>query len=79
MRTIGIYDARAQLGELVRSAAAGERIVIEVRGRPMAQLAPVDTSGEDADEAVEWFVAKSKERKPWRVTARELIIEGRRE
>lgn len=45
----------------------------------MAQLAPVDTSGEDADEAVEWFVAKSKERKPWRVTARELIIEGRRE
>jgi hypothetical protein len=64
MKAIGIYDARAQLGELVR---------------PMAQLAPVEMPGEDADDAVEWFVARSKERKPWKVTPRELILEGRRE
>jgi prevent-host-death family protein len=79
MKAIGIYDARAQLGELVRRAATGERIIIEVRGRPMAQLAPVEMPGEDADDAVEWFVARSKERKPWKVTPRELILEGRRE
>jgi prevent-host-death family protein len=79
MRTIGIYDARAQLGELVRLAAAGERIVIEVRGRPMAQLAPVEPLAEDAAAAVDWFVARSKQRKPWKVSARELIVEGRRE
>lgn len=79
MRTVGIYDARAQLGELVRLAASGERIVIEVRGRPMAQLAPISPTRESAAEAVAWFVARSKERKPWKVTARELVIEGRRE
>jgi prevent-host-death family protein len=79
MKAIGIYDARAQLGELVRRAATGERIIIEVRGRPMAQLSPVDLPAEDADDAVEWFVARSKQRKPWKVTARELIVEGRRE
>lgn len=79
MRSIGIYDARAQLGELVRLAAAGERIIIEVRGKPMALLTPVAPSAEDADAAVEWFVARSKERKPWKVAARELIVEGRRE
>ena len=79
MKAVGIYDARAQLGELVRRAATGERIIIEVRGRPMAQLAPVEMPAEDADDAVEWFVARSKERKPWKVTARELIVEGRRE
>lgn len=45
----------------------------------MAQLAPVEMPGEDAEDAVEWFVARSKERKPWKVTARELILEGRRE
>jgi len=79
MKAVGIYDARAQLGELVRRAAAGERIIIEVRGRPMAQLAPVEEAAEDADDAVEWFVARSKKRKPWKVSARELIVEGRRE
>lgn len=79
MKAIGIYDARAQLGELVRRAATGERIIIEVRGRPMAQLAPIEMPGEDADDAVEWFVARSKQRKPWKVSPRELILEGRRE
>jgi prevent-host-death family protein len=79
MRTIGIYEARAQLGELVRLAASGERIVIEVRGCPMAQLSPIEPAGGDAADAVEWFVARSKERKPWKITARELVVEGRRE
>ena len=79
MKAIGIYDARARLGELVRKAASGERIVIEVRGRPMAQLAPVESAGEDAQDAVNWFVARSKKRRPWKVSPRELVVEGRRE
>jgi prevent-host-death family protein len=78
MRSVGIYDARAQLGELVRLAAAGERIVIEVRGRAMAQLTQVEPSPENARDAVEWFVARSKERKPWKISPRDLVIEGRR-
>lgn len=45
----------------------------------MAQLAPVSSASEDADEAVNWFIARSKARKPWRVTARQLVVEGRRE
>ena len=79
MKRVGIYEARAQLGELVRMAARGEKIIIEVRGRPTAALTAIESEEEDAASAVEWFVERAKGRKPWRVSARELIVEGRRE
>jgi hypothetical protein len=44
----------------------------------MAQLSPVEASSEGAAEAVKWFIARSKERKPWKLTARELVVEDRR-
>ena len=77
MRRVGIYEARSKLGELVRLAAAGEKIIIEVRGKPAAQLAPVETAKEGAAEAVDWFVKRAKARKPWKVPDRQLVIEGR--
>ena len=79
MKRVGIYDARAQLGELVRLAAKGETIVIEVRGKPMAALTRVASETDDAAAAVDWFVTQAKGRKPWRISPRELIVEGRRE
>lgn len=39
---LGIRDVRAGLASLVRRAGSGERIVITVAGRPVAQLGPVE-------------------------------------
>lgn len=39
---LGIREVRAQAARLVRRAGAGERIVITVGGRPVAQLGPLE-------------------------------------
>lgn len=38
MRSINIADAKARLSELVELAAAGERVVITKRGKPVLEL-----------------------------------------
>ncbi|MHB8195152.1 MAG: type II toxin-antitoxin system Phd/YefM family antitoxin [Vulcanimicrobiaceae bacterium] len=76
---IGIYRARARLGELVRMAGSGERVVIEVRGEPVAQLVAIEPSAGKADAAARRLLERARQHGPWGVTARELVIEGRRE
>ncbi len=41
MATVGIREMRGSLAAWVRRAQAGERVVITVDGRPVAQMAPV--------------------------------------
>lgn len=41
MERVGIRDLRANVAALVRRAENGERIVVTVAGRPVAQLAPL--------------------------------------
>jgi prevent-host-death family protein len=40
MPTIGIFEAKARLSEIVRQAEAGQRFTITVRGRPAAEIGP---------------------------------------
>ena len=42
---IGTRELRANLAAALRQVGAGERLVITVDGRPVAQLGPVDPSG----------------------------------
>ena len=42
---LGIRDLRAQLTALVRRAGTGERVVVTIAGRPVAQLGPVEPAG----------------------------------
>jgi prevent-host-death family protein len=42
MERVGIRELRNQSAAVVRRAAAGERIVITVDGRPTAQLGPLE-------------------------------------
>ena len=42
---IGTRELRANLAAALRQAAAGERVVITVDGRPVAQLGPLEASG----------------------------------
>ena len=41
MRTVSALDVRKRFGEIVDQAAAGERIIIERAGRPIAALVPL--------------------------------------
>jgi prevent-host-death family protein len=38
MITIGIFEAKTSLGQLVQSAAEGEVIVLTKRGKPVAEI-----------------------------------------
>jgi prevent-host-death family protein len=42
---IGIRELRAGLAGAVRAAGAGERVVVTVDGRPVAQLGPLEPAG----------------------------------
>lgn len=50
MRTVSALDVRRRFGEIVDQAAAGERIVIERAGQPVAALVPLaDLDGMDPE------------------------------
>lgn len=42
---MGARELRANLAAALRSAGAGERVLITVDGRPVAQLGPVEPAG----------------------------------
>lgn len=44
MEHVGTRELRGELAALVRRAGAGERIVVTVDGRPVAQLGPVEAT-----------------------------------
>lgn len=45
MEQIGARELRANLAAAVRAAGAGERVVITLDGRPVAQLGPLEPAG----------------------------------
>ncbi len=56
MRTVGAYEAKSHLSELLDEVAAGETITITKRGEPVAILSPVrkKTFVELEAELLEW-------------------------
>lgn len=44
---VGVRELRASLPEAIRRAEGGERTVITSRGRPIAQIAPLDADAPD--------------------------------
>ncbi|MBT9559086.1 MAG: type II toxin-antitoxin system prevent-host-death family antitoxin [Myxococcales bacterium] len=45
---VNILEARNQLSQLIKSALAGETVVIANRGVPVIQLVPIDQSSQKA-------------------------------
>lgn len=52
VRSIGVRELRAGLAEAVRGAEAGERTVVTVGGRPVAQLGPLDADAPDLERLI---------------------------
>jgi len=74
VRSVGIFEAKNRLSELVSAAESGETIVLTRNGRPVAELRPVVDEKHQA-------AARLRARRGLHVRAdeiRALIDEGRR-
>jgi prevent-host-death family protein len=81
--SIGSYEARTHLSQLLERVAKGERITIMKRGVPMAVLVPTEsvkprTTAKEAVLAMKRFQKESAPTLGPGITIREMIEEGRR-
>jgi len=79
MRTVGLFEAKQKLSELVERASAGEQIGITRRGKLAAILKPAqrEASLQEAFAGLERIRKRAKPL-PKGVTIKDLIEEGRR-
>lgn len=80
MITVGAYEAKTHLPELIRRVEAGERIVITRHGTPVAELGPPGPGPHATpSDAVDSLLAFASGRRLGSdVSVRDLIDEGRR-
>ena len=81
MTTVGIFEAKNRLSELVERAARGEEIVITRRGERVARLMPPqapDALGQARSLAVRIRESRAGQTLGGGVAIRDLIEEGRR-
>ncbi len=79
MRTIGAFEAKNRLSELLQAVENGEEVTITRHGRPVARLVPADQSDRaKVREAIEWLKKTRKERSLGGLNIKDLINEGRR-
>ena len=80
MRTVGAFEAKTHLSDLLDRVSKGERITITRHGVPAAVLVPVGEAGKKLThkEIVDGMRALRKRIKPDRMSVREMVQEGRR-
>ena len=79
MQTIGAYEAKTHLHNLLHRVAQGEKITITKHGVPVAMLVPVGATEQlDPGDAIAELKRLRKGRKLRGVAIRQLIEEGRR-
>lgn len=79
MRTVGLFEAKQKLSELVERASGGEKIGITRHGKLTAVLVPVRGAVDlkEVFERIEQIRASAKPL-PKGMTVKDLIEEGRR-
>ena len=82
MTTMGFYEARTHLSEVLDHVAKGKKVLITRRGKPAAVIGPPSKQGQrDVRQVVREMLAFRDREGPTlgdQVTIRELIEEGRR-
>ena len=76
--TVGAYEAKTKLPELLRGVQAGKRYTITLRGEAIAELTPAGSRRPGAADAVEQMKRFMKEAPVRGVDIKALIEEGRR-
>jgi prevent-host-death family protein len=77
MRTIGLFEAKQKLSELVDRAGKGERIGITRRGRLAAVITPVQPQRNLRESFHEIEKVRKKVRMPKGLTVKSMIEDGR--
>ena len=80
METVGAFEAKTHLSDLLDRVSKGETITITRHGVPAALLVPVGETAKKLthQEIVEGMRALRKRIKPDRMSVREMVEEGRR-
>lgn len=79
MITVGAYEAKTHLSELLDKVQQGERVTITRHGVPVATLAPVgEPDRQRVAEAIRRIKELGKSKSLGGLTIREMIEEGRR-
>lgn len=78
METVGAYEAKTHLGQLLDKVAHGESITITRKGVPVAQLVPIGPSAGDAAAIAAELRRLRRGVRLAGLTVHELIEEGRR-
>ena len=80
MKTVGAFEAKTHLSELLDRVSKGETITITRHGAPAAMLVPVEPKGKRLThrEIVEGMRALRRRIKRARISVREMVEEGRR-
>ena len=80
MKTVGTFEAKTHLSELLDRLSRGETITITRHGIPAAMLVPIGRTGKKLThkEIVEGMRALRKRIKPDQMRVRETVKEGRR-
>lgn len=78
MATVGAYEAKTHLSELLVRVEAGESVTITKHGRPVAQLVPVEPKATDVKKVIEDWIEYRKGVRLDGLSIREMIDEGRR-
>jgi prevent-host-death family protein len=77
MRTIGLFEAKQKLSELVERASAGEQIGITRRGKLAAVIVPAQTENRLVDVFADIERLRRRVRRVKGLKAKDLIEEGR--
>jgi prevent-host-death family protein len=77
MRTVGLFEAKQKLSELVDRAGKGERIGITRRGRLAAVITPVQPQRSLRESFDEIEKVRKKVRMPKGLTVKSMIEDGR--
>ena len=76
--TVGVFDAKMRLSELLDKVSAGDEVIIMKRGHAIARLVLMDDSGSSVEAALAALLEVRGRSLAGAETVRDLISEGRR-
>ncbi len=82
MESVGAFEAKTHLSELLQRVEAGSTITITRHGKPVARLVPISDPVDDAqqkrDHAVDGLLKLRKKYSLGKLKAKDLIDQGRK-
>ena len=76
--TVGVFDAKTRLSELLDKVSAGDEVIITKRGHAIARLVPMDDGGSSVEAALAALLEVRGRSLHGPESIRDLIDEGRR-